>query len=385
MGARNRSGVRTEIRDGRKILVIDFRYRDTDGRERRYRRDASVQTAAGARAEAERLRRLAASRGDLEPEPEVPTFEAFVRGDFARLVMPRLKPSTRKGYEKILDQPECGLVALIGRKRLDAIGVPEQRLVEATAIERGALPRYGACMLHTVMREAYELGVIDRPARLARLPKPSRKLPHAPPEWLVLEILAAAQGWHRVAIGLAILAGLRMGEVRALRVRDVRLGEMVLNVTRAYSADVIVDRPKGGDEDAMPMAPLLVRILAKAVEGKAPDAPVVSKDNGQPLSEGGVAIALRRIQWRLNAAREKRGLPPETVWSLHKLRHYFGTTVRKVGDPESLRRLMRHKDMAPTMRYLHAAPTELRQGVALLPEALPEATVEVLPEAVSGS
>ncbi len=51
MGVRNRSSVRTEIRDGRKILIVDFRFTDKDGRPRRYRRDASVQTAAGARAE----------------------------------------------------------------------------------------------------------------------------------------------------------------------------------------------------------------------------------------------------------------------------------------------------------------------------------------------
>jgi len=30
MGARNRSSVRTELRDGRKILIIDFRFKDKD-------------------------------------------------------------------------------------------------------------------------------------------------------------------------------------------------------------------------------------------------------------------------------------------------------------------------------------------------------------------
>ena len=39
MGEKNQSGVRTELRDGRKILVVDFRYRDKDGREKRYRRE----------------------------------------------------------------------------------------------------------------------------------------------------------------------------------------------------------------------------------------------------------------------------------------------------------------------------------------------------------
>src|ERR1700733_8616368 len=104
MGEKNRSGVRTEVRDGRKILVVDFRYRDKDGREKRYRRDAGVQSRPAAVAEAQRLKKLAAERGTLGAEPEPLTFEQFVRGDFAKLVLPRFKPSTREGYTWLLDR-----------------------------------------------------------------------------------------------------------------------------------------------------------------------------------------------------------------------------------------------------------------------------------------
>lgn len=113
MGAKNDSGLRVEMRDGRKIFVVDFRYRDSEGREQRYRRDAPVQIKAAARAEAERLKRLAAERGTLEPAPQASTFEAFVRGDFSKLVVVRLKPSTREGYKRLLFAPTNGLVALL--------------------------------------------------------------------------------------------------------------------------------------------------------------------------------------------------------------------------------------------------------------------------------
>src|SRR3990172_1996840 len=123
MGEKNHSGVRTELRDGHKILVIDFRYKDDRGREKRYRRDASLQSRTAAIAEAQRLKRLAVENGTLEAEPEAPTFASFVEGDFTRLVLPRMKPSTRKSYKELLDQPEHGLVTLLGHKRLDAIGI----------------------------------------------------------------------------------------------------------------------------------------------------------------------------------------------------------------------------------------------------------------------
>jgi hypothetical protein len=174
MGEKNRSGVRTELRDGRKILVIDFRFRDKDGRERRYRRDAAVQLRAAALAEAQRLRRQAAERGTMEIEQAPLTFEQFVDGDFTKLVLPRFKPSTREGYEQLLHGREHGLVTLLGHKRLDAIGIADVRVVEAGALARKARPRYAIVCLHTVLRCAAELGVLQHMPMLPKLPARSK-------------------------------------------------------------------------------------------------------------------------------------------------------------------------------------------------------------------
>lgn len=207
MGEKNRSGVRTEVRDGRKILVVDFRYRDKDGRERRYRRDAAVQSRPAAVAEAQRLKRVAAERGTMEAEPEPLTFEQFVHGDFAKLVLPRFKPSTREGYKWLLDKPGSGLVALIGHKRLDTIGAGDVRIVEADALARKARPRYAIVCLHTVLRSAAELGALAHSTRLPKLAARSAKLPASPPQAVVERVLAESRGWLRVAIALAALGG----------------------------------------------------------------------------------------------------------------------------------------------------------------------------------
>jgi hypothetical protein len=50
--------VRTEVRRGQRVLIVDIRYRRPDGTKGRYRHDAEVQTLAAARAEDRR--RLAA-------------------------------------------------------------------------------------------------------------------------------------------------------------------------------------------------------------------------------------------------------------------------------------------------------------------------------------
>jgi integrase len=358
MSEKNRSGVRAELRGGRTILVVDFRYRDNDGRPRRYRRDAGVQSRAAAGAEAQRLMRLAAERGTLEAEPRPLTFRDFVRGDFARLVLPRFKPSTRKGYTWLLDMPRHGLVALLGRKRLDAIGMADVRLVEADALARKARPRYALVCLHTVLRSAAELGAVPHLARLPKLPPRSAKLPSAPSQAVVERLLAESRGWLRVAIALAALAGLRCGEVRALEVGDVDLEARRLHVRRAFSAEELAD-PKGRDERIVPLAPLLVAILEPAVSHRRLTHRVVVGRAGCTVTEDRLGEAWRRLQARL-------GLEPR--WHYHQLRHFFATTLLRGGaNVETLRQLLGHKDLAATSRYLHATGHDLVAAIAMLP------------------
>jgi integrase len=358
MGEKNRSGVRTELRDGRKILIVDFRYRDKDGRERRYRRDAAVQSRPAAIGEAQRLKKLATERGTMEAGPEPLTFAEFVRGDFTRLVLPRFKPSTREGYTWLLHKPEHGLVALLGHKRLDAIGAAEVRLVEADAFARKARARYAIVCLHTVLRNAAELGALSHAARLPRLPPRSAKLPTSPSQLVVKQVLGEARGWLRVAIALAALGGLRCGEVRALEVGDIDLEARRLHVRRAFSAGELAD-PKGRDERVVPLAPLLVAILEKAVAGRPATHRVVASVRGGTITEGYLGSSWRGLQAKL-------GLEPR--WHYHQLRHFFATTLLRGGaNVETVRQLLGHKDLAATSRYLHATGSDLVDAVAVLP------------------
>ena len=361
MGAKNDSGLRTITRAGRKVFVIDFRYLNAEGVKDRYRKDAPVQNRAAAKAEAARLRRLAAETGRVESVAEVPTFEQFVRGTFTELVMVRLKPSTREGYHQLLFAKKDGLIALIGQKRLDMIGAADARMIEANALARGAKARYGQVCLRTVLREAVELDVLKVRPKLPRLPRRSEKLPDAPPVEHVVRMIEGSSGWLRVAIALAAFAGLRMGEMRALEVQDVDLVAGCLSVRRAYSADEIV-MPKGLNEELIPLAPVLRLILAEAVANKKHGDRVVSfsrKLTNETPAEATVGNALHTLQTKL-------GIQPRR--SYHKLRHFFATAILRGGaNVETLRRLMRHKELASTTRYVHTTTGELDHAVTTLP------------------
>jgi integrase len=161
----------------------------------------------------------------------------------------------------------------------------------------------------------------------------------ASPLAVVVQTIDAAETWLRIAIALAALAGLRCGEVRALQARDVDLDARRLFVRRAFSANE-VGVPKGRDERAVPVTPMLAAVLTQACAGKAPAALLVVDECGRPLNDQAVGAAWRRLQARL-------GIQP--AWRFHQLRHFFGTTcLRGGGNVEAVRRLLGHRDLAST-------------------------------------
>jgi integrase len=354
MGVRS-NGYRKETRNGNVRWIIDFRYRDKHGRTRRCRQDALVQTATGARTGAERLMRYAAEHGTLTPEPDVPTFATFVKGQFVELVMPGFRPATQERYSRLLHQE--GMVEQFANKRLDEMGTPEYRALQARIVDRGADPRPHLALLRTVLREGYELGVIREMPRLPRLPPKPRKLPTAPPLDVVRTMLKGSTGWLRTAIALAYFASQRSGEVRAARVMDADFIESMAYARKAYSADVVVT-PKNGDERAVPMADPLRPILAEAASGKKPTDRLVLDENGRTPTRQRLYRAFIAVQKRL-------GISP--TWSFHKLRHAFGTHLVQLGaNVEAVREMMGHSDLAMTSRYLHATSGDKVQAIDLL-------------------
>jgi integrase len=354
MGARS-NGYRREVRDGNVRWIIDFRFSDKEGRPDRCRQDALVQTAGGARAEAERLMRYAAEHGTLAPAPSAPTFGTFVRGQFVELVMPGFRPATQERYERLLLKE--GMVEQFAHKRIDEMGTTEYRALQARIVERGVDPRPHLALFRTVLREAFALEVIMVMPRLPKLPPKQRKLPTAPPLAVVRAVLSASSGWLRVAIALAYFASQRNGEVRASRVMDADFIESIAFARKAYSADVVVT-PKSGHERAVPMADPLRAILAEAASGKKATARLVTDEHGQTPSRQRVYRAFIALQKRL-------GISP--TWSFHSLRHAFATHLVQLGaNIEAVSEMMGHADLAMTSRYLHATSGDKVRAIGLL-------------------
>ena len=169
-------------------------------------------------------------------------------------------------------------------------------------------------------------------------------------------MLGHATGWLLTAIALAALAGLRMGEARALEVRDVDLAAERILVRRALSEGDVFP-PKSGHERVVPLAPELRDLLVEALRNKLPGARVVVNARGRTPGRANVLSALKELQRR-------HGL---TERSFHSLRHAFCSRLVSCGaSVEAVRLLAGHGNLATTQRYVHAAGGDLKAAIAKL-------------------
>lgn len=355
MAARG-TGIRKEQRSGRTVLVIDFTYKDASGKWRRYRRDANVQMATPARAEADRLRRLAAETGSVGEQstqaatasPQQVTQAAtitlteFVDGVWSRVWKPRYSQATQDRYTDLLGQ---GVKEHFGGYPLDQITGMHMRAYAAKLAERGVQIKPHQSFVSSLLKAAVEAGELAKfPDNWPRLPKQKKSSPDSPTDDEVQEIVSRAGGWLKVAVALAAYAGMRSGEVRAAEVRDVDLDKNRITIRRAMSGDAVKDT-KDHEERSIPIAPPLRPILEQAIKDKLPKARLVlNKDGTTPKRQDlwdDLAALLRRNKMRHR--------------SFHSLRHYFCSALIDRGIPVPVvQRAAGHSDLKTTQRYVHA-------------------------------
>jgi len=372
--------IRRVTRRGETRLVIDIHYRKPDGSQGRFRKDAQVQSLGAARTEERRLITLIAQHGEpFEPRPEGAA--VFVDGGdpgrpmrFGEAValfrsgkaITRLKPSTRKGYEEVLS---TWLLPKFGERPLEEITFAEVTQLDADMVRDGASPsRRGnvQIVLRSVLRAALDAGKLAAMPRLPSLPKKGRKVLIPLSVDQVERILAVAPPSQRLAFALAAFAGLRAGEIRALRWADVELddggavepgGTGGVLVVRFSQTKGETTTPKSGHEREIPLAPRLAALLREA-RPEHRRGLVSTATNGQPWGEYGLNQALKRALGRAGI---------EGSWRFHDLRHFFVTQLfRRGGSAPAVQALAGHLHLTTTQIYAHVAQADLRNTIGLL-------------------
>ena len=155
------------------------------------------------------------------------------------------------------------------------------------------------------------------------------------------------------AVRVAAYAGLRLGELLALRWSDVDWAGSALTISRAVSAGE--EGPtKSGHVRQVPLADQ----AAAALERVSRRADFTGADDYVFCNAWGRRIDGSALRRRYKAARDCIGMRP-LRW--HDLRHTFGSLLVAGGvDLVSVKDAMGHAELATTSRYLHARPASER-------------------------
>jgi integrase len=167
----------------------------------------------------------------------------------------------------------------------------------------------------------------------------------------VLALVRAATSEQDGTIYLtAAFTGLRLGELLALRWRDVDFVNSAVHVRQSFT-NGRVDTPKSGQERTVPMADEVAEALAKLGERDHD-----TKDDALVFcgAKGG-HLAGHRLRDRYKAALEAAGL---RSLRFHDLRHTFGSHAIRKADSREVMEWMGHQDLATTQRYLQFKPRQ---------------------------
>jgi integrase len=333
---------------------VDIRLRLPDGTRFRERTKAPVQSRSAAQRWGEARAREIFLTGPPVPEREVPTLQEFAPRYIEEGRANRQKASTVAAKDRIL---KVHLLPLLGSRRLDEIrNVDVSKLKAALAGKATKTVNNILAVLGRLLKVAVEWDVIDvMPCTVRLLKAPSfeaRFFDFAEMERLV-EAARVTDARAHVAVLLGGEAGLRLGEMLALRWTDVDLERRMLRIELANWYGT-VDVPKGGRGRVVHLTARLAAALRAHRHLRGPL--VLCEPDGSALTQ-------RLLQGLVGRACRKANLAE----GVHVLRHSFCSHLAMKGVPaRTIQALAGHASITTTQRYMHLSPRALEEGIRAL-------------------
>ncbi len=299
------------------------------------------------------------------------------------------KPSAIRGYEAGL---RLRILPELGRVKLGEITRPDlQDLVDRLVASGLSASAVGVTLLplRAIYKRAVARGdVAVNPTALLEMPavRGGRDRIAAPEECAAL--LVALPAGDRPVWASAMYAGLRRGELMALRIEDVDLATGVIRVCRGWDDKEGMILPKSGKERRVPIAAVLRDHLDEHLlnlgrtEGLVFGTTELTPFAPTPLRERAwIAWGWKEI------ANPVRGQAPARVWvkvsgdaleriSLHECRHTFASLMIAAGvNAKALSTYMGHANISITLdRYGHLMPGNEDEAAGLLDAYLTRAS-----------
>jgi integrase len=259
------------------------------------------------------------------------------------------KPSTLRDYRSALN---AHLLPAFRARPIEAITTEEIEIWRRslTGLSNRSKNKL-LIQLHGIFRRAQTVWAIpvNPLARVEKHPmRASGDIRVFSPEEVWALVRAAASGQDAAIFLTAAFTGLRMGELIALRWRDVDFAGNTIRVRASYAGRALTS-PKSGKVRSVPMAPDIASALAQLGQREN----WTGEDDSVFVGDAGGFLDGSALRRRYKAALERAGL---RSLRFHDLRHTFGTRMIAQADIRRVQEWMGHADIQTTMRYLHYAP-----------------------------
>jgi integrase len=167
-------------------------------------------------------------------------------------------------------------------------------------------------------------------------------------------------------VRVAVLTGLRIGEILALRWKRVDLLRGTIEVAETYSDGHFGSPKTRSSHRVIPMGETLSKTLALHRSRSIladPEHLVFATSRGTPLNS-------KNLYNRVLAPACDRIKEPRVSW--HSFRHTHGTVLAEVGESiKTAQALLGHSDLETTLNtYAHAIPSSQRRVVDRVAEVL---------------
>lgn len=342
----------------------------TEGKSERVRRSEILGTVAEipTRRKAEQFlfdRLRSVNCGDYKLQSSC-MLSDFVQRVWMPEVLPTLKHSSKKHYEYIVNVhliPAFGdmQMRLISRESIQGFLGEKLRSGLSWKTVKHIRTTFGTILGAADMRRL----ITSNPARQTKLPRRGpveEKAPIAPEK--IKQLLGALPEPSRSLAWLLVLTGLRIGELLALRWRDIDLALGCLRVRRTVYEGRFDDPKTKRSKRAVPLGAKGIDVLSAFRQQTVdPEALVFATSRGTPFSRRNL------LNRQLAPTCKKIGIEGVT-W--HWLRHANATLLDAVGTPlGTVQALLGHSSSEVTREiYLHSVPADARKAVQKVEELL---------------
>ena len=282
------------------------------------------------------------------------------------------KPATLRGYRQAL---EDRVLPLLGSRKLSAVTTSDLQLIVDQWLGEGqsaSTIRNAIKPLQAIYRRARSRdGLAVNPTRDLELPAPRPKEVEIVSVKVATGLLDAVPVDDRALWATALYAGLRYGELRALRWGAVDLVRGTIHVRESWDPKEGVIAPKTRTSQRATPIPGVLRDLLLDHRMRR----VEPADDALVFGVGGQPFHAASLYRRADAAWNAAGLPDRL--RLHQARHTYASFMIAAGvNAKALSAFMGHSSIKVTFDlYGHLMPGTAAQAAALLDGYLGQASV----------